>query len=88
MIAHLQDGAYDGQRILSAPTAREMHDTPFKIIPVLHSMLLGFYQMNRNGRRVIGHEGDSRWFHSLLFLLPDQDVYRPLFPPGRLCSGD
>jgi CubicO group peptidase (beta-lactamase class C family) len=74
MIAHLQDGAYDGQRILRAPTAREMHDTPFKIIPVLHSMLLGFYQMNRNGRRVIGHEGDSRWFHSLLFLLPDQDV--------------
>ena len=37
-------------------------------------MLLGFYQMNRNGHRAIGHAGDTQWFHSELMLLPDDHV--------------
>ena len=71
MIAHLQDGEYNGQRILQPATAQMMHSTALNNIPPLNSMLLGFYQMNRNGHRIIGHGGDTQWFHSELTLFPD-----------------
>lgn len=74
MIAHLQNGEYQGQRILQEATAREMHDTRLTTIPPLHSMLLGFYEMDRNGHRIIGHDGDTQWFHSELSLFPDDHV--------------
>ena len=75
MIAHLQDGEFEGRRILRAETARLMHDSPLTIVsPAVNRMLLGFDQLNRNGRRVIGHEGDTRVFHSILRLLPDENV--------------
>jgi CubicO group peptidase (beta-lactamase class C family) len=75
MIAHLQDGAFEGKRIMGPQTARAMHDTPLTTVsPALDRMLLGFYEMDRNGRRIIGHEGDSRLFHSALELYPDDHV--------------
>src|SRR5580704_4566396 len=75
MIAHLQDGEYEGRRILRSATARLMHDTPLTIInPSLNRMLLGFYELNRNGHRIIGHEGDTPLFHSALELFPDDHV--------------
>jgi CubicO group peptidase (beta-lactamase class C family) len=75
MIAHLQDGRYNGERVLQPTTARMMHDTPLTTIsPALDRMLLGFYEFNRNGHRIIGHEGDTGWFHSALLLLPDDHV--------------
>jgi hypothetical protein len=52
-----------------------MHDSPLTIVsPAVNRMLLGFYESNRNGRRVIGHEGDTRVFHSILRLLPDENA--------------
>ena len=74
MIAHLQNGEYQGQRILQAATAREMHDTPLTIIPPLDRMLLGFYEVDRNGQRIIGHEGDLRFFHAQVSLFITHDV--------------
>lgn len=75
MIAHLQEGEYEGQRILRPATAHMMHDTPLTLIsPSLHRMLLGFYELDRNGHRIIGHEGDSPLFHSALELFPDEHV--------------
>ena len=74
MIAQLQDGEYNGKRILQAATAQMMHTTALNNLPPLNSMLLGFYQMNRNGRRIIGHAGDTQWFHSELTLFPDDHV--------------
>lgn len=74
MIAHLQNGEYQGQRILQVATAHEMHDTPLTIIPPLDRMLLGFYEMDRNGQRIIGHEGDLQYFHSELSLFINHDV--------------
>jgi CubicO group peptidase (beta-lactamase class C family) len=75
MIAHLQDGEYEGQRILRPASARLMHDAPLTIIsPSLNRMLLGFYELNRNGHRIIGHEGDTRQFHSALELFPDDHI--------------
>jgi hypothetical protein len=37
-------------------------------------MLLGFYEQNYNGRRIIGHGGDTQWFHSNLHLFLDDNV--------------
>jgi CubicO group peptidase (beta-lactamase class C family) len=75
MIAHLQNGEYAGHRILQPETAQMMHDTAFTTVsPALNRMALGFIQSNRNGHRVIGHDGDTRLFHSSLLLFLDDNV--------------
>ena len=75
MVAHLQNGEYEGRRILQPETAQMMHDTAFTTVsPALNRMALGFIQSNRNGHRVIGHDGDSRVFHSSLLLFLDDNV--------------
>ncbi len=74
MIAHLQGGEYKGERILSAETAKIMHETPTTMIPPLNRMMLGFYEQNYNGHRVISHGGDTQFFHSYLHLFLDDNV--------------
>jgi CubicO group peptidase (beta-lactamase class C family) len=74
MIAHLQDGQYQGQRILSAQTAQYMHGLQFQPVPRMPGMALGFYQEPANGHRVIGHAGDTGLFHSDLHLFLDDHV--------------
>jgi CubicO group peptidase (beta-lactamase class C family) len=74
MIAHLQDGEYDGQRILSAATARLMHDSPATFLPPLNRMELGFFETNINGREVIAHLGDTEDFHTSLHLFLKDNV--------------
>ena len=68
MIAHLQDGEYHGNRILSAAIAEEMHNSPLTVLPRLDRMELGFFETNINGREVIAHLGDTDWFHTSLHL--------------------
>jgi CubicO group peptidase (beta-lactamase class C family) len=68
MIAHLQDGEYHGNRILSAAIAAEMHNSPLTILPRLDRMELGFFETNINGHEVIAHLGDTDWFHTSLHL--------------------
>jgi CubicO group peptidase (beta-lactamase class C family) len=74
MIAHLQDGEYQGQRILAAKTAETMHSPQFIPVPSLPGMAFGFYQEPGNGRRVIGHAGDTSYFHSDMHLYLDDHV--------------
>jgi CubicO group peptidase (beta-lactamase class C family) len=74
MIAHLQEGEYQGHRILQAETAKAMHSTALPMIAPLNRMLLGFYESNYNGHRIISHGGDTQWFHSDLHLLMDEGV--------------
>jgi CubicO group peptidase (beta-lactamase class C family) len=75
MIAHLRNGEYEGHRILQPETAQMMHETAFTTVsPALNRMALGFIQSNRNGHRVIGHDGDTRLFHSSLLLFLDDKV--------------
>lgn len=74
MIAHLQNGAYREARILSAETARTMHGSPRTIIPNVNRMVLGFYETDTNGHRIISHGGDTQYFHSDLHLYVDEGV--------------
>lgn len=74
MIAHLQNGAFGGNRILREATARQMHETATTFLPPLNRMLLGFYETNINGHRSLSHAGDTQWFHSQLSLFPDDGL--------------
>jgi CubicO group peptidase (beta-lactamase class C family)/fluoride ion exporter CrcB/FEX len=74
MIAHLQDGRYENVQILQPETARLMHSAQFVAVPPMNSMCLGFYEETRNGQRIIGHGGDTAWFHSDLHLMPGSNV--------------
>jgi len=74
MIAHLQDGRYGANRILKPETARLMRVEQPKINPPLNYMALGFYHEDWNGHTVLGHGGDTSWFHSELHILPDDNV--------------
>ena len=71
MIAHLQDGTYEGAQILRPETVRLMHSRQFANMPDINGMCLGFYEETRNGHRIFGHGGDTQYFHSDLHLMPD-----------------
>ncbi|MFT4198163.1 MAG: serine hydrolase domain-containing protein [Pseudoxanthomonas sp.] len=74
MIAHLQDGAYGGARILQAATAEQMHTSGQASVGPLNRMMLGFYETTINGHRAIAHGGDTEWFHSDLQLFLDDGI--------------
>lgn len=74
MIAHLQDGRFESTQILSPQTAQEMHARQKGFPPDLDGMALGFYEESRNGHRIIGHGGDTIYFHSDLHLVLDAGV--------------
>ena len=85
MIAHLQDGEYQGRRILEAATAQTMHNSPLTMLPPLNRMELGFFETNINGREVIGHLGDTQSFHTSLHLFLKEGVgfYASFNSPGK-----
>jgi len=74
MLAHLQGGQLGDARILRPETARLMHSRLFALDPAANAMAYGFYEESRNGRRIIGHAGDTLYFHSDLHLMPDAGV--------------
>ena len=85
MIAHLQGGEYHGNRILKAETAEMMHNSPLTLLPPLNRMELGFFETNINGREVIGHLGDTDYFHTSLHLFMEEGVgfYISFNSPGK-----
>ena len=74
MLAHLQQGEWNGVRILKPETVQLMHSAQFALDPDLEHMCLGFYEETRNGHRIIGHAGDLEYFHSDLHLIQDANV--------------
>lgn len=70
MMAHLSEGG----AILSPETTRLMHEYDGPGLGPLNTMALGFYEQWVNGRRVIAHGGDTQWFHSYLWLFPEDDI--------------
>ncbi|MDQ2832571.1 MAG: beta-lactamase family protein [Acidobacteriota bacterium] len=74
MLAHLQGGTYNGKRILGQDTANLMHSRQYAPNPAVNGMCLGFYEEKRNGQHIIGHGGDTNYFHSDLHLMLDAGV--------------
>lgn len=74
MIAYLQGGEFNGNRILRAETVESMHNSPLTVVPPLHRMELGFFETGVNGRQITGHHGDTQYFHTSLHLLRAEGV--------------
>jgi CubicO group peptidase (beta-lactamase class C family) len=74
MIAHLQKGRFGDHRILQEATASQMHSRFFAHDPRVPGMAYGFYEVDFNGQRAIGHGGDLFYFHTDLLLLPEHGV--------------
>jgi len=73
-LAYLNGGSYSGRynidgnnydnRILQEATVMEMLTQNFTQDPRLPGMALGFYESNINDIRIVGHGGDTQFFHS------------------------
>jgi CubicO group peptidase (beta-lactamase class C family) len=74
MIAVLQGGELDGQRILAAETIAEMQAPHFVPDPRSYGMGYGYFRDHRNGRDIVSHGGDTILFHTGLFLLPGENA--------------
>jgi CubicO group peptidase (beta-lactamase class C family) len=74
MIAHMQYGQFDGNRILEEETASKMHTQLFTPDPRFEGMAHGFFRMMMNDKLVISHAGDTFLFHTNLFFIPEENV--------------
>jgi CubicO group peptidase (beta-lactamase class C family) len=74
MRAHLNDGRLGDGRILKPETARRMRKALFRHDPKTSAMCYGFMESRRHGLRIVGHGGDTFWFHSLMQLIPERQV--------------
>ena len=74
MIALLQRGELDGARILQPETVEQMFTRRHGHDDRVNGFGLGFYEKSAHGVRIVGHGGDTEWFHSDLFLMPEENV--------------
>src|SRR5260370_26494021 len=74
IVAHLQYGWLGSVQNLKPETAKVMHTRQFGADPRLNGMALGFYEESRNAHRIIGHGGDTVYFHSDLHLILDANT--------------
>ncbi len=76
MIANLDKG----KGLLTPEAAATMYNPPLdkfnpaSLLPPLNRMRLGYFETNINGREVIGHLGDTEFFHTSLHLLMNEGV--------------
>ncbi|MFO0919241.1 MAG: serine hydrolase domain-containing protein [Planctomycetaceae bacterium] len=74
MLAHLHDGRLGDQQILKPETARQMREPLFRHDPQASPMCYGFWEQEWNGMKIVGHGGDTLWFHSSMQLIPEKQV--------------
>jgi CubicO group peptidase (beta-lactamase class C family) len=74
MIAHLQNGRYEGAQILRADTAMLIHSQSFTHNPQLPGWAHGFEELTINGQRALSHTGGKEGFRSLMLLLPEHNL--------------
>jgi CubicO group peptidase (beta-lactamase class C family) len=72
MMACLHPGK-SGKQILDSSTHRLMQSNAFRMAPQVNPLPYGFMNMSQNGIRIIGHGGDTFWFHSILAFLPEHN---------------
>lgn len=74
MLAELNEGRLGEAQILTPASIRLMHTQADQPVPPLPGMGLGFFYGERNGHRIVGHGGDTVWFHTDLNLMPDDHI--------------
>jgi CubicO group peptidase (beta-lactamase class C family) len=74
MIAHLQNGKYEGTQILKDDTAKLMHSTAFQFDKRMLGVGLGFAEKQINGITLITHGGSDPMFNTEFYLAPAKQV--------------
>jgi CubicO group peptidase (beta-lactamase class C family) len=74
MISHLQDGRFEDRQILRPETVRLMQSRQFELAKDANGITLGFWEEPRNGLRIIGHAGDTVYFHTDLHLIREKNL--------------
>jgi CubicO group peptidase (beta-lactamase class C family) len=70
MLAFLQNGSVDGVAILKPETVQQMETRQFELHPMINGLGLTFMEYWMDPVSVIGHGGDTLWFHSDMILVP------------------
>jgi CubicO group peptidase (beta-lactamase class C family) len=74
LVAHLQEGCYEGECILSFDTIAAMHTKQAQTSYEGQNMTYGFVEGFDDGVRLIGHSGAARGYGSSLNIFPDYDM--------------
>lgn len=75
MIAHLNNGEFEGKRILNEKTSIMMKNKQFSNDKRLAGMGYGFIRSDRNGQEILKHEGGlTSGVTTTLFLMPKEDL--------------
>jgi CubicO group peptidase (beta-lactamase class C family) len=71
MLALLGEGTLEGATILKPDSVRAMEVRQFEFHPDLHAMGFILMDYSMNGQRIVGHGGDTIYFHSDMILMPE-----------------
>lgn len=74
MAAYLNKGSYNGASILNEKTCEYMMKKQFANAEDFAGMGFGFVRSNRNGQRIIKHEGALPGYTTTTFMLPDKKL--------------
>jgi CubicO group peptidase (beta-lactamase class C family) len=74
MLALLGEGTLEGATILTPDSVRAMEARQFDLHPALHAIGLILMEYSMNGQRIVGHGGDTIFFHSDMILMPDAHI--------------
>jgi hypothetical protein len=71
MLTILNNGRYESFQMIDSATLQLMESPAHRHHPSVNPMRYGFMDMSFNGLTIIGHGGDTFWFHSLMALYPE-----------------
>nr|TXF85399.1 serine hydrolase [Alkalicoccus halolimnae] len=74
MLAYLQEGAVDGERILAEETVNGMFAEQYTVDPRLDNTAHGFIKTAINGRDVFHHPGGTMLFNTGMYLVPEEEM--------------
>jgi CubicO group peptidase (beta-lactamase class C family) len=74
MLALLGEGTLEGATILTPDSVRAMEVRQFELHPDLHAMSFILMDYSMNGQPIVGHGGDTIYFHSDMMLMPEAHV--------------
>jgi len=74
VLALLADGTLDGATILKPESVHAMETRQLDWPPTVRSLGLILMEYSSNGQRIVGHAGDTFYFHSDMILIPEARV--------------
>jgi CubicO group peptidase (beta-lactamase class C family) len=70
----LNDGILDGTRVLEESTSQQMQSSLFRPVNGLNGIMHGLYETSSHGQLIMGHGGDTIWFHTEFMIMPDAGI--------------